>query len=216
MALDKLSIRVGTADPLKVMFNPNSYTISKAVSWVPAVPDPKTCLASDRKTNAPSLTFGGGGSRQLSLELFFDVTASGDQQPDVRKKTDPIVQLTRIDRSRGDPPVCTIEWGGSSADFPFYGTVSNLTQRFVLFHESGRPLRAILTITFIESLNLNDDQRKTDPELTTRVVRRGDTLASIAADVYLDPTQWRLIATTNRIEDPFKVFPGTKLVLPKV
>ncbi len=64
-------------------------------------------------------------------------------------------------------------------------------------------------------MNRTDDQRETDPELTTRTVRRGDTLASIAAQTYRNPTLWRVIARTNRIEDPFRVLPGTKLTLPK-
>jgi nucleoid-associated protein YgaU len=62
---------------------------------------------------------------------------------------------------------------------------------------------------------LGDDQKKTDPELTTRVVRRGDSLASIAAQVYDDPSAWRAIARANRIENPLAIAPGTKLTLPK-
>ena len=65
-------------------------------------------------------------------------------------------------------------------DFPFVGIVSNLEQQFLLFHATGQPLRATLKVVFLEFLVLGDDQKKTDPELTTRVVRRGDSLASIA------------------------------------
>jgi nucleoid-associated protein YgaU len=40
-------------------------------------------------------------------------------------------------------------------------------------------------------------------------------LASIAAEVYRNPAAWRVIASTNRIENPFALVPGTKLTLPK-
>jgi hypothetical protein len=135
----------------------------------------------------------------------------------VRDHTDKIVKLTRIRRDLSElrPPICRIEWGGQKEDFPFIGTVSNLDQQFLLFSENGKPLRAVLKVTFLEFLVLGDDQRKTDPELTTRVVRRGDTLASIAAEVYRDVSAWRVIAAANRIDDPFNLSPGVKLTLPK-
>jgi nucleoid-associated protein YgaU len=213
MALEKLSIRRedadGEDDLIRVMFNPNTYSISKSVQWN---------ATTDVRTNAPALTFGGGGARELSLELFFDVTESTDEDPDVRDETDDIVRLTRImrDKSKPRPPICTVDWGGATTeDFPFKGLVSSLAQRFTLFHESGRPLRATLTVTFTEFLSRTDDLLETDPELTTRTVRRGDTLASIAWEVYRDPAAWRVIAVANGITDPFRVLPGTKLTLPK-
>jgi len=64
-------------------------------------------------------------------------------------------------------------------------------------------------------LNRDDDERLTDPETTSRVVRRGDSLASIAADAYGDPTQWRAIAEANGIENPFAVSAGATLTIPK-
>jgi nucleoid-associated protein YgaU len=76
-------------------------------------------------------------------------------------------------------------------------------------------MRAILDVTFTEFLDRDDDERLTDPETTTRVVRRGDTLAGIAAEVYRDPTKWRVIADANAIENPFALPAGSKLTVPK-
>lgn len=208
--LKKLSITPDGGKRFSVMFNPNSYTITKAVTWHPLA---------DVRANAPSLAFGGGGARELALELFFDSTESPPEKRDVRTETDQLVKLTRIqrdDKKQRPPPVCTIEWGGSDhKDFPFKGLVTSLSQRFTLFDESGQPMRAILNVTFMEFLSREDDLRKTDPELTTRTVRRGDSLASIAADVYGDAALWRVIALANRIADPFRLIAGIKLVLPK-
>jgi hypothetical protein len=218
MAIDKLKIfpERDPTDPIKteedgsitVAFNPTTYSISKSLSWT------ASGGSNDTRTNAPTLAFHGGSSRQLGLELFFDST---DSQRDVRLQTDRIVRLTHILRHLDNPrpPICRLEWGGKSADFPFVGIVSSLEQQFLLFHATGQPLRATLKVAFLEFLVLGDDQKKTDPELTTRVVRRGDSLASIAAQVYDDPSAWRAIARANRIENPLAIAPGTKLTLPK-
>lgn len=212
MAPTKLTIQPEFGDVIAVMFNPNSYTVTKGVVWTPS-----TVATADAKANAPILSFGGGEARSLELELFFDTTEAVDpSQRDVRVQTDRIVQLTRISRKNGRPPVCTVSWGrNESEDFPFKGVITNLTQRFVLFDQDGRPLRAHLKVTLTEFLNREDDERETDPETTTRIVRRGDSLASIAAEVYRDPGAWRVIARANGIEDPFVLPAGSKLTLPQ-
>lgn len=212
MAPSKLTIQPTDGTPIEVMFNPNTYSITKAVEWKTTAAG----AASDSRANAPVLSFGGGGSRELSLQLFFDSTELEDDQRDVRFQTDKVVRLTRIERKNGRPPVCTVAWGTNKMlDFPFVGMISHLKQTFLLFDQVGRPVRATLDVTFIEFLNREDDERDTDPETTTRVVRRNDSLASIAADVYGDPGQWRVIALANAIEDPFVLPAGSKLTLPK-
>lgn len=202
---------------ITVRFNPTTYSISKSVSWEPSTSRAHKGSSNDSKANAPTRSFGGGGSRQLSLELFFDSTELPAAQRDVRLQTDRIVQLTRIKRDLENPrpPICRIHWGVDRGDFPFRGTVSQLDQQFVLFHESGDPLRAILKVVFVEFLSLEDDQRETDPEVTTRVVVRGERLEGIAAEVYRNPAAWRTIARANHIENPLVLVPGTKLTLPK-
>jgi nucleoid-associated protein YgaU len=216
MAPTKLIIHPHGQLPIAVLFNPNSYSISKSVVWSPSASTTTGNAATDVKANAPVTSFGGGDSRRLTLELFFDTTESPLPTRDVRLQTDRIVRLTRIERKNGRPPVCVVFWGPrKTEDFPFVGVVSSLTQNFVLFDQVGQPLRATLGVTFTEFLNREDDERLTDPETTTRVVRRGESLASISAEVYRTPTEWRRIATANGIENPFLLPAGSKLTLPK-
>ena len=200
------------------MFNPNSYSVEKSVSWDTS--GGEGADKTQRKFNAPALTFGGGGSRTLSLELFYDVTESADRVKDVRKETGRLVALTRImaDRKNPHPPVCKISWGSKvkNSDFPFTGVVTSLTQRFTLFSRTGEPLRATLNVSFREFLDPEKDLKDTDPELTTYVVKRGDTLASIAAGVYGDPALWRVIAEANRQDDPRRQQTGRVLTIPKI
>jgi hypothetical protein len=221
---DKLEKRL---PDITVMFNPESYSISKSVSWSPPPSSGGGSSTTDRKVNAPTLTFGGGGSRQLTLELFFDVTQSDKPlgtKPDVRQETNRIVELTRMVRGEqkdAEPPrVCEVSWGEAptNSDFPFRGVITSLAQKFTLFSPDGRPLRANLNLTFLEFLPPEEDQRKTDPELTSHLVRRGDTLSRIANKVYSDPTKWRSIATANRLSDPRQLdaLIGQRLTIPKL
>lgn len=220
MALEKLRIvpQDRNLSEVVALFNPNSYSISKSVEY----------QSSRRKElNAPLLSFVGGGSRALNLQLFFDVTENprvfGRPIRDVRELTNKLVDLTRISRNSMRPPVCRVFWGSSqfaSSDFPFTGVVSSLQQEFTFFDSTGTPLRANVTISFTEFLgwgkDAEKDLRETDPEFTTRVVRRGDSLNSIAADVYGDSGAWRTIAEANNIDDPRSLEVGMPLRIPEV
>ena len=229
MALAKLTIRkVNPTDPsspegIKVLFNPNSYSIAKSVTWGAPRASDGQIQQTNSATNAPVLSFGGGGSRVLTLELFFDVTEMAGATPpvkDVRTLTNKIVALTLIDQDAKPtprPPTCEVSWGTQpkGSDFPFVGVVSSLTQRFTLFRNSGEPIRATLTVVFTEFLDPVADKRGTDPELTTRIVKRGDTLDGIAAEVYRDPSRWRTIAEANDLDDPRHLLIGATLRIPK-
>ena len=96
--------------------------------------------------------------------------------------------------------------------------LQSLNQRFTLFLDDGTPARATLSCTFkqwrsdeVEARLLN----KQSPDVAkTRPVRRGDTLSSIAAIEYKDPTQWRPIAEANAIDNPRLLKPGQVLTIP--
>ncbi|MGB7922515.1 MAG: LysM peptidoglycan-binding domain-containing protein [Pyrinomonadaceae bacterium] len=231
MTLEKLTItprKPSNLQPIKVLFNPTSYSISKSVSWEPPRPPvtsgTSTSKVTNREFNAPLLEFGGGGSRVLTLNLFFDVTeeASSGRPRDVRNWTNKFVALTRIERVGNDgqqPPVCDITWGDGppkNSDFPFTGVVTSLNQDFTLFENTGRPVRANLSVSFKEFLVPEKDKRDNDPEFTTRVVKRGDTLSGIAAEMYNNSLLWRVIADANNLADPRRLEIGMALNIPKI
>ncbi len=206
-------------EKITVLFNPNSYSISKTVKWSAPQASMTGNTSATPLTDAPPLNFGGGESRQLTLELLFDVTEPTNGQKDVREETDKIVKLTRINRDLEPrrPPTIKVEWGNATrADFPFVGVISNLTQRFTLFKNTGEALRATLNLTVVEFLDPQVNLRETDPELTTRLVKRGDTLTNIAAEVYRDPALWRLIAEANGLDDPRRLEIGRRLTIPQL
>ncbi|NEO80773.1 LysM peptidoglycan-binding domain-containing protein [Moorena sp. SIO4G3] len=206
-------------DPISVQFNPESYSISKTVNWGPVDNSTGEECKTQRKVNAPTVQFKGGGSRQLTLELFFDVTESLIFE-DVRQETNKIVALTRIERDEQHPPVCEISWGNApvGSDFPFIGVITSLTQNFTLFKGNGQPLRANLNVTVLEFLGPLADKHKTDPELTTHIIKGGDTLSDISAQFYRNPKLWRIIAEANQLDDPrnLEKYIGQTLTIPKL
>src|SRR5438270_269529 len=220
MALEKLRIvpQDNSLSEVVALFNPNTYSISKSVEYQ---------SHRRKEMNAPLLSFVGDGSRSLSLQLFFDVTESpsvgGWRTNVVRELTNKLVELTRISRNSMRPPVYRVFWGSSrfaNSDFPFTGVVSQLQQDFTFFDSSGTPLRANVNLTFTEFLGwgkeAEKDLRQTDPEFTTRVIRRGDSLHSIAAEVYGDPGAWRVIAEANSLDDPRRLEVRLSLRIPEV
>lgn len=226
MRLEKLKITPQPPSKLleiKASFNPSNYSVSKSVQW----PQQSYVFSrsydspqADRKKNAPGLTFGGGESRVLSLDLFFDTTEEINPfKIDVRNLTNKLVALTRIEPHQGRPPVCVVDWGhspaGHNSDFPFTGVVSQLTQQFTLFRSDGTPVRANVSLSLVEYLDPEKDLRITDPEFTTWLVRRGDTLSNVAGELYGDPGQWRQIAVANNLDDPRTLTIGARLKVPK-
>jgi nucleoid-associated protein YgaU len=63
-----------------------------------------------------------------------------------------------------------------------------------------------------------DDQKEikaASPDVAkTRTLLRGETLGSIAAQEYNDPTLWRPIAEANGIDNPRRLTPGQVLAIP--
>lgn len=205
-----------------VLFNPNSYSITKPVSWTQQSSAANSAspgaFSTHRELDAPPLVFGGGGARVLSLQLFCDV--SEGPITDVREITNKLVALTRIESglSQPQPPVVQLSWGSPGpvgSDFPFTGVVTNLQQSFVLFRSTGEPVRANLTLSLTEFIDAEQNQRETDPDLTTYTVKRSDTLSAIAQRMYRDPTLWRVIADANGLDDPRRLVVGARLTIPQ-
>ena len=92
MTIQKVQIyRVGQSQPVvdcSAQFNPTQLQLAKKASW-------KTEKAP--KKNIGNTTFAGGEPIKLSVKLFFDTTATGD---DVRGYTGPLMALTMIDVKR--------------------------------------------------------------------------------------------------------------------
>lgn len=199
--------------PFTVLFNPDKLVFSKSANWKKKSAQQRDC---------PELQFTNAEPRTLKLDLLFDTFDPVDikmKDKDVRKEyTDKFFHLTTVEKhgKKHRPPVCRLSWGATKCFFQ--GVLQQLEQQFTLFTEEGVPVRAKLSCTFMEWWTNYDDLNKQQTEssdiVKMHVVKRGDTLSSIAAEEYLDPKLWKLIADQNGIDDPRTLMPGTLLLLP--
>jgi nucleoid-associated protein YgaU len=210
--LAKLTINVEGGEKILALFNPSKLVFSKSVSW-------KQQEAKER--DVPELQFQNGQPRALTLDLTFDTYDTPDvPKLSVREQyTDKLLRLAmavRDKRGKHRPPVCGLSWG-TGAEF-FQGVLEKLDQQFTLFMEDGTPVRATCQCTFKEWRTNADDQMRSNPKSSdvakTRIVKRGDTLSSIAAEEYEDPRLWRPIADENALDDPYNIAPGSVLLIP--
>ncbi len=205
MALDRVQITNElTKNQFYVMFNPEEYSLNKDNNFASqAIPG----LAS------PILQFVHGNLRTLDMELFFDTT---DDQTDVREQTNRVTDLLTIDSNLHAPPLLQVDWG--SLHFPC--VLAKASQKFLKFLPNGLPCRARLTVTFNEYLDaatqVADANLQTADFTKVHVTKSGDTLWSIAGQLYEDALKWRPIALANAIADPRSIVPGQELRIPSL
>lgn len=207
---DAIDPSVGLTQFIQVQFNPTDYTLNKGAQIAEiAIPG----------LDSPILQFIRGQNEKLTLDLFFDTSLKGmdESATDVRKQTNAIYQLVKIQPHTHAPPRIRFFWGEGIS---FTAIVESVQQKFTLFNPRGIPLRATLSVSFREYKTLEDQLSDTkfgsSDQTKRRIVKRGDTLAKIANDEYKDPNEWRRIADENPEEtaNPRRLTPGTVLLIP--
>lgn len=210
----KLESEDGSA--LTCWFNPSEYAISKSNDWT---------LQPIVGRSLPAAQFAGGRPRELVLELLFDDTPDGDVSAAADAlfkmlETDP--KLGRPGTNQGRPPMIRFVWG---TFLSFRAVAGDLAVRYTMFRPDGTPTRAACRLTLLQAEKDARSGRGTPAppqNPTTRAhagqrahtVKAGDSLHSIAFNVYGDPTRWRAIAEANGIDDPLRLPPGTALTIP--
>lgn len=194
------------AAPFEVLYNPEEYTLSKdnnfASQTIPGL-------------SSPLLQFINGNLRTLEMELFFDTydTPTIDKK-DVRSETEKVVSLMNIDSETHAPPVLKVTW----ASLQFTCVLAKVSQKFLMFTDQGKPVRARLTVTFNEFVTPEVQAQETptfSADLSkVHVVGQGDLVSTLAAKYYDDPQAWRPIAIANHLDDPRVLAVGQALRIP--
>ena len=200
---------------LEALFNPHQLSINKSVSY-------EAQKAKGR--DVPELQFTNASPRTLSLELWFDTYNTPEaEKKDVRKTyTDKLLTLTMFDSKLHRPPICELSWGKMGGFFR--GVLEKFDLQLTMFTAEGTPVRASCKCTFKEWVSNPQDRENADPQspdvAKAWVVRRGDTLSSIATLAYRNPRLWRPIARANGIDDPLDfdvaLRPGRSLAIPRL
>jgi hypothetical protein len=190
---------------IPLRFNPTDYKLSKSNTFAEiTIPGLET----------PPLQYVRGGSETLSVQALVDTS---DTLDNVRTSyVDAVRNLMRPDSREHAPPVVRFVWD----EAVFTGVLDKLDVNYVLFHSDGVPLRAQLDITLKEfrpaAQQVMDPPRSSPTVEKSVIARRGDTLASIAGQVYRRPDAWRELARANGITDPRDLRPGMVLTVPRL
>jgi hypothetical protein len=203
MALEKaIIINLDNNDELQVLFNPKEYVIEKKTPWTEL-----NVFGMD----SPPVQFTMGERKRLSMELIFDTS---EEKTDVREYTNKMETFMMVNAQEHRPPLLRFTWGNLS----FECVLEDLVQRFTLFMNDGTPLRSILKVVFKEystaAAQLSHTRRESADHTKRMIIREGESLSSLAAREYHDPSKWRVIAEANRIEDPENIKQGTIVELP--
>jgi nucleoid-associated protein YgaU len=199
-----------SGERIEVLFNPEEYTVNRETNFAQlAVPG----------LSAPVVQFVHGQAQTLEMELFLDSLVANRQAEagsDVRLLTGKVTGLMDIDPTLHAPPPVLFTWGSLT----FTCVLSRVSQRFVMFLPSGVPVRARLAVTFSEFRNTEVEarelKRQTSDFTKVHVTVEGDTLPLIAWREYGSAACWRPIALRNDLDDPRRLTPGVRLVLPRL
>lgn len=211
--MDKATIAIEGADTtIECLFNPKDYTVTKTNNWKP---DPM------QGESAPHPSFTGGTPWAMTLQLLFDSTLL-EPKISVKEVTGMLfdaMKATRDEVSKGNtkrPPTITFHYG----TFDFKGVAQSLSVQYTLFTPEGEPIRADVKLALMEwEVDPQKGQNPTthgEAGLGSHVVRDGDSLPSIAYQVYGDATQWRTIAQANGIDDVLRLSSGRMLSVPRL
>jgi hypothetical protein len=202
------------------LFNPTEYSFTKSNTW-----SPNNSVGRD----LPVVSFQSGGQMSMTVSLLFDTyalaaTGGGTNPQDVRKYTEKVLDLMKVDPSLKDstsghsrPPRVSFRWGNS---WSFKSVITSVTQRFTMFLSDGTPVRATLNVTFqqVEQEGTYPPQNPTSlaEVRKIRVVGPGETIDTIAFQEYGDSRKWKVIADFNNLDNPLRLRPGQRLAIPPV
>jgi hypothetical protein len=109
-----------------------------------------------------------------------------------------------------------LTWGS----LVFICVLSSVSYRFTLFNPDGTPLRGVASCSFCESIPPALRKRKENansPDLThLRHVRDGDSLPSLAHEIYGKPELYLEVARANRLVNFRRLKQASRLAFPPV
>lgn len=194
----------GGGQKIEFAFNPKELTIERVAEWK---------AKTSKKPSMPE--FVGTKPAGMTLEMFLDGSEGADITATVKQLMECVDPHPATKSAKPSPPFVTFGWGS----FPYidHAVIKSVSVKFTRFKADGTPIRAIATIKIEELKPAAKGQNPTSGSLDAKaehVVGQGDSLASISYRHLGTADAWRLIAEANSIDDPFRVPPGTRLVIP--
>jgi nucleoid-associated protein YgaU len=186
-------------------FNPSDFTISRGARW---------SMPATKESAVPE--YGGIEPARLSVKVFLDASAGGDVTRDVKRLLTCLEPTDSTKHSKNPtPPYVVFGWGPNTY---LTAVVTSVNVAYKRFRADGAPIRATADLSLTEVVGKQAGQNPTSGAIddrSSRVLRSGDSLASIANEDLGTPAGWRDIAEANGIDDPFRMTIGRHLVVPR-
>lgn len=200
------------ANALSFQFNPTTVSFTRPVQY----------NRTKKQASDPPVQFTGAGPTTLTLQILLDAKRRSTPAESVQKELDLLSSWTTVPdvkKPGKGPPLVGFTWGelkfgGLNS---LVGNISSLKITVEMFEIDGKPLRALVDLTLVSA---HEEPAGTNPtsgaerSRIRHVLRRGETLQSVAWSRLDDVGAWRAIAELNGIDDPTRLTVGRELLLP--
>ncbi|MDQ3957019.1 MAG: LysM peptidoglycan-binding domain-containing protein [Actinomycetota bacterium] len=192
-------------DRVEFPFNPEKFSVSTGGEW-------------REPANTGAIQYLGPSPRQITIAVFLDERSKHSLGVDVVRDVDTLLSAcypTSASESAGKPkgPRAKFGWDRVHVD----GYIKSVSVDYMMFDRQGIPVRAECQVSLTEVVAKLPGQNPTSGTIKvhrTVETTAGDTLARVAYKELGDPVYWRAIAELNGIDDPMRVRPGTRLLVP--
>lgn len=209
----ELFLVAGSTEPYEVAINPETYSLSYKSEYA---------IENSPGSSSGGVKFNRSLPENLTLEFLFDRTGVFEDSP-VDEENGVIADLKDFKKItyefNGDihsPNYLKVLWG----DLLFPGVVTEFNIEYKLFNSSGKPIRAIVKVTFknfIAEAKRAAKEKKASPDLTHyRIVKEGDNLPLMTHRIYGDSKYYLEIAHVNGLTNFRKLKAGQKLIFPPI
>jgi nucleoid-associated protein YgaU len=193
----------GKGNRITFQFNPKDFTITKTAKW----------NTNQTHTHAQA-QYLGPDPATMKLDMFLDTSDTGK---DVSEQVKALMEACNptSDSTSGNRPLPPgVRFGWDKVYFEGY--LKSVSVHYQLFLRNGRPIRALCTleITEVPKILRNQNPSSGGSNQGSHDVVDGDSLPSIAYKEYGEAAHWRAIAMANGIDDPLRMRPGTRLLIP--
>jgi nucleoid-associated protein YgaU len=149
------------------------------------------------------------------IELGPDIAGSFSGTPkSADERINEIVGLLNIDAGLHAPPPVRFVWGSLRFD----AVLEKVGRKITMFHPSGKPARATLSVSFREfrplAKQMDDPRRNSADKTKRRQIRAAEDIWLIAHREYGEVRTWRHIAEASDVDDPRALEPGVWLKVP--
>jgi hypothetical protein len=209
-------------------YSDEKLTDQTGTYWIQINPEKYTQEYATKLHSNPTLNTGGVTNKfvvqqpqDLTLEVYLDATGMVPRvqgQTIVNKVSDEIDKFKAVVYSYNgtihSPNYLRVLWGTLN----FECRLLKMGIEYMLFSPSGVPLRAKLTLSFVQYLSpekLQLKSKKSSPDLTHhRTVVAGDTLPLMCYRIYRDSKYYAEVARVNGLDDFRNLVPGRQIFFP--